>query len=98
MSATAEMRDQTTRAGSAHPLRPISFGDTTVTIERRADGTIYLRPTNPIGDYPTRLTDYLHHWAREAPDRVFMAERNASGGWREIRVDPAKVAHPQIQR
>ncbi|HEY8336172.1 MAG TPA: feruloyl-CoA synthase [Tardiphaga sp.] len=87
MSATAEKRDQTTRADTVHPLRPISFGDTTVTIERRGDGTIYLRPTNPLGDYPTRLTDYLHHWAKEAPDRVFMAERNASGGWREIRYE-----------
>lgn len=85
MSAIAEKRDQTTRADTAHPLRQISFGDTTVTVERRDDGTIYLRPTNPIGDYPTRLTDYLHHWAKEAPERVFMAERNASGGWREVR-------------
>ena len=30
-----------------------------------------------------RLTDRLHHWAKAAPDRVFMAERDASGGWRQ---------------
>jgi feruloyl-CoA synthase len=85
MSAIAEKSDQTTRAEALHPLRPISFGDTTVNVERRDDGTIYLRPTNPLGDYPARITDYLHHWAKKAPDRVFMAERNASGGWREVR-------------
>jgi feruloyl-CoA synthase len=69
---------------TTHPLRAISFGDPAVTIERRDDGTIYLRPTAKLGDYPVRLTDRLHHWATAAPDRVFMAERNAAGGWRQI--------------
>src|SRR5580692_2970822 len=66
------------------PLRPISFGDPAVTIERRDDGTIYLRPKRALGEYPVRLTDRLHHWARLEPDRVFMAERAASCGWRQI--------------
>ena len=72
-----------TGAGDA-PLRPISFGDPAVTIERRDDGVIYLRPKTPLGDYPVRLTDRLHHWANAEPDRVFMAERDAGGGWRQI--------------
>ena len=72
-----------TGAGDA-PLRPISFGDPAVTIERRDDGIIYLRPKAPLGDYPVRLTDRLHHWAQAEPDRVFMAERQAGGGWRQI--------------
>jgi feruloyl-CoA synthase len=84
MSATAAKGDQTTRAKPAHPLRPISFGALGVTVDRRDDGTIYLRPATPLGDYPPRITDCLHHWAREAPERVFMAERAASGGWREV--------------
>ncbi|MES2197804.1 MAG: feruloyl-CoA synthase [Pseudomonadota bacterium] len=66
------------------PLRPISFGDPAVTIERRDDGTIYLRPKKLLGDYPVRLTDRLHHWAAAEPNRVFMAERDAGGGWRQI--------------
>jgi feruloyl-CoA synthase len=66
------------------PLRAISFNDPAVTIERRDDGTIYLRPKIALGDYPVRLTDRLHHWAGAAPDRVFMAERGAGGGWRQI--------------
>jgi len=72
------------RDASAHPLRAISFGVPAVNIERRADGVIYLRPKLPLGDYPARITDRLHHWAAAAPDRVFMAERNEGGGWREI--------------
>jgi feruloyl-CoA synthase len=66
------------------PLRAISFGDPAVTIDRRDDGTIYLRPKKALGDYPVRLTDRLHHWARAEPHRVFMAERDAGRGWRKI--------------
>jgi len=66
------------------PLRPISFNRPAVTVERRTNGTIYLRPTTPLGDYPVRLTDKLHHWAGAAPERVFMAERIAGGGWRTL--------------
>src|ERR1700722_4885802 len=71
-------------AAHAHPLRAISFGDPAVSVERRADGTIYLKPKISLGDYPVRLTDRLHHWAQAEPNRVFMAERDASGGWRKI--------------
>jgi len=72
------------RGASTSPLRPISFGDPVVNIERRDDGTIYLRPKQPLGDYPVRLTDRLHHWATTTPDRVFMAEREGGRGWRQI--------------
>ena len=61
--------------GSDAPLRAISFGDPAVSIERRGDGTIYLRPKKAIGEYPARLTDRLHHWAETEPDRIFMAVR-----------------------
>src|SRR3954470_15958829 len=69
---------------SGAPLRPISFGNPAVNVERRNDGTIYLRPRTPLGDYPVRLTDRLHHWADAEPNRIFMAERDAGGGWRQI--------------
>lgn len=65
------------------PLRTISFGDLAVSVERRNDGTIYLRPKAALGDYPVRITDRLHHWATTAPDRIFMAQREGAG-WRQI--------------
>src|SRR6266481_3775081 len=74
----------TARAHSAHPLRAISFGNPEVLIERRDDGTINLRPKAKLGDYPVRLTDRLHHWAKAAPHRIFMAERDTSGLRRQI--------------
>jgi feruloyl-CoA synthase len=74
----------TARSFGAHPLRAISFGDPAVSIERTSDGTVYLRPKQQLADYPLRLTDRLHHWAEAAPDRTFMAERVAGGGWRKL--------------
>ena len=68
---------------TVHPLRAISFGNPAVTIDRRGDGTIYLRPKIALGDYPVRITDRLHHWAAAEPNRVFMAERDGDG-WRKI--------------
>src|ERR1700748_2385664 len=66
------------------PLRAISFGNPDVSVERRDDGTIYLRPKMALGDYPVRLTDRLHHCASVEPSRIFMAERSTGGGWRQI--------------
>jgi feruloyl-CoA synthase len=73
-------------AGSseAYPLRAISFGDPAVLIDRRDDGTIYLRPKIALGEYPDRLTDRLHHWAKAEPNRIFMAERDKGGMWRQV--------------
>src|SRR3954451_18758455 len=85
MSAKPSMSaltDSTVRAD--HPLRPISFGTPAMHVERRGDGTIYLRPKAQLLDYPVRITDRLHHWAAAVPDRIFMAERNAARGWRQI--------------
>ena len=86
MSAQPNMSASNDNAArtSVHPLRAISFGNPDVTIDRRDDGTIYLRPKAQLRDYPVRLTDRLHHWAEATPDRVFMAERNAARGWRQI--------------
>src|SRR5215218_6683116 len=85
MSAVSSMSALTDKPARAdHPLRPISFGTPAVTIERREDGTVYLRPKAQLLDYPVRITDRLHHWAAAAPERIFMAERNAVRGWRQI--------------
>ena len=89
MSAEADLSLQASGSlpssgGGPAPLRPIAFGDPEVAVERRPDGTIYLRPHRLDIAYPVRLTDSLYHWAHLAPDRVFMAERDARGGWGKI--------------
>jgi feruloyl-CoA synthase len=84
MSAKPKTMSVPAESNKAHPLRAISFGDPAVTVDRRDDGTIYLRPKIPLGEYPVRITDRLHHWAKAEPNRIFMAERDAGGGWRQI--------------
>ena len=77
MSAKPNMSmRRTAHERSAHPLRPISFGNPAVTIERRDDGTIYLRPKKPLGDYPVRSPTACIIGPKAEPDRVFMAERD----------------------
>ena len=54
-------------------------------LEARPDGTQVLRSTQPLGWYPERLSDALAQWAEEAPERTFLARRDASGGdWLRI--------------
>ncbi|WP_280154788.1 feruloyl-CoA synthase [Piscinibacter sp. XHJ-5] len=53
-------------------------------VERRADGAMVLRSTEALQPFPDRLTDRLEHWAREAPERIFVAKREHGGPWRTI--------------
>ena len=69
---------------SAAPVRKVPLGRADVQTERRADGTILLRSPHPLGAYPARLTERLIHWARVAPDRDFLAQRDPGGGWRRL--------------
>ena len=50
--------------------------------EIRPDGTILLRSKHRLSPTVARTGDWLHNWAGEAPDRVFIAERSGAG-WRE---------------
>jgi feruloyl-CoA synthase len=53
-------------------------------VEARAEGVRVLRSTEALQPFPARLTDRLEHWARETPDRVFVAKRHQGGAWRTI--------------
>ncbi len=51
--------------------------------EDRPDGSILLRSGYQMGPVAQKAGDWLDHWAVEAPDRVFIAERSGPG-WREL--------------
>lgn len=53
-------------------------------VERRADGTLYLRPTQALSAFPERLMDSLEYWAKVAPLRVLVARRVAGGDWQTV--------------
>ncbi|MBI4276102.1 MAG: feruloyl-CoA synthase [Rhizobiales bacterium] len=69
---------------TAPPVRAVRLGRPEVNVERKADGTIYLRSPRKLGPYPDKLTEKLVHWAKTEPDRVFMAQRDERGEWRKI--------------
>jgi len=79
-------------ASSQPPLRPVRLGPSDVVVERRGDGAILMRSPHPLPDYPRNLTQRLVHWAAAAPDRVFLAQRDASGGWRTLSYAQALAA------
>src|SRR5580700_4622490 len=66
------------------PLRPVRLGPPDVVVERRSDGAIVLRSPHPLPAFPQKLTERLVHWAKAAPERVFLAQRVASGDWRTL--------------
>jgi feruloyl-CoA synthase len=66
------------------PVRKVRLSRLEPVIEKRADGTIYMKCRDPLAPYPEKITERLRHWAREAPDRVYMAERDERGAWRKV--------------
>ena len=77
-----EARRALTSAGA--PLRPVDLGRFDVVVERRRNGALLMRSTAELGPYPDKLTQPLEHWARAAPERIFLAQRDASGAWRTL--------------
>jgi len=71
-------------SSSAMAYRRLSLGKPGVTVERDEKNRLLLKPTQPLGEYPRRLTDRLVKWAAEAPERTFVAKRVQGGDWRRI--------------
>ncbi|HVG50713.1 MAG TPA: feruloyl-CoA synthase [Xanthobacteraceae bacterium] len=63
------------------PFRAVKLGPRDFTIDRKPDGTIYLRSPHPLPPYPAKLTERLAHWAKVSPDTAYMADR-VDGTWR----------------
>ncbi|HEX6706950.1 MAG TPA: feruloyl-CoA synthase [Albitalea sp.] len=59
-------------------------GCVSAVVDQRPGGIVRLRSTEPLGTFPQRLADRFEHWAKETPDRVFVAKRRAGGDWQRI--------------
>lgn len=64
--------------------KALTFAPKELSIERRADGSLILSSPIQLGECDWRITDFLPAWANSVPDRIFLAQRNAKGGWDEI--------------
>jgi feruloyl-CoA synthase len=69
---------------AAQRFRPVRLGPRDVVVDRRPDGTLFLRSPHQLGAYPVKLTERLEYWAARAPDRVLFAQRDTTGGWRNL--------------
>jgi feruloyl-CoA synthase len=65
------------------PFAPLAFAPPEVAVETLPDDSRVLRSPQPLDDYPPKLGLLLEHWAAQAPQRTFLAER-AGTGWREV--------------
>src|SRR6516162_6961499 len=77
-------------------LRQVRLGESGILLEKGPAGTIYARSPVPLGPYPKRLTERLAHWARLAPDRLFLAQRTADGDWRRLSYGDAMASVRRI--
>ncbi len=68
----------------SHSFRDVHLGTATAKLILRDDGTRLLSVEEPLGDYPDTLLDCLERWADEAPDRTFVARRDAGGEWQRL--------------
>ena len=48
------------------------------------DGGFILRSPEPLQPFVRCIGEWLEHWAQTTPDAVFLAERDATGGWRQL--------------
>jgi feruloyl-CoA synthase len=61
------------------------FRAVTVEVKRDPDGVLRLQANEPLQPYPDRFHDYLWHWAKKCPTRIFLAERRPGrDGWASI--------------
>ena len=68
------------------------FAAAAVDIEQLPGGGLLLRSPQKLGHYRTNICSHLVTWAEQAPERIFLAERAATGGWRSISYRTALVS------
>jgi feruloyl-CoA synthase len=66
------------------PLRPVRLGAFDVVLEREPSGVIHIRTAQVLPPYHATLSEPLEHWAKAAPDRIFLAQRGTEGRWRTL--------------
>ncbi|MGD9954122.1 MAG: feruloyl-CoA synthase [Burkholderiales bacterium] len=66
------------------PLRSrLRFAPAAVELEQRADGATVLRSPQALRAFERCAGEWLVKWARQSPERVFLAERQGEG-WRKV--------------
>jgi feruloyl-CoA synthase len=57
--------------------REALFARPDIVAEQRADGSIWLKSMTPLQSSARCVGDWLEHWARRSPERIFLGERSS---------------------
>src|SRR6201995_1528929 len=72
-------------------FRKIEWLKRDIAVERRADGTVVLKSRIPLQPYEKHIPASLAKWAREAPERIWLAQRGGPDRqWRKVSYGEAK--------
>jgi feruloyl-CoA synthase len=72
-------------------FRKIDWLKRDIAIERRDDGTIILKSRIPLQAYAKHIPASLAKWAKDAPDRIWLAQRGGPDRqWRKVSYGEAK--------
>src|SRR5258708_5892368 len=56
-----------------------------IVADRHADGSIWLKSTAPLQPSARCVGDWLEHWARQTPERIFLGERSdVNASWTTV--------------
>ncbi|HLL53596.1 MAG TPA: feruloyl-CoA synthase [Myxococcaceae bacterium] len=72
------------------------FAPARVEVESRPGGIQVARSPQALGAHARHVGEWLWSWAERTPDRLFLAERNAAQGWREVTYAQAATAAASI--
>lgn len=70
------------------PFRELPYLPQKTLIETRDDGTVLIRNGQPLKDHPPHMLWPLKYWAEQAPDRIWLAQRDpvdpTKEGWQKV--------------
>jgi feruloyl-CoA synthase len=73
------------------PFRKIEWLARDIAVERRPDGVIILKSRIPLQPYEKHIPAPLAKWARQAPERIWLAQRGGvDRQWRKVSYGEAK--------
>ncbi len=68
----------------ATPFLQVPVIKTDIRQWRLKDGSVLLKSAVRLKNRPHRMTERLLHWAKNTPDRVFLAQKDSSGIWQKL--------------
>lgn len=79
-----------------------SFAPPQVLVEKLPDGALVLRSPQPLGPYARSIGEWLVRWAHEAPERIFLGERQGDAlrqvTYREALLQVRRIAASLLDR